>query len=143
MQSLSAALEQLSKSLDVNAEFLGGLGDADMRMWLSRARIFAGPSITTPDGDAGALGMVFAEAQATGLPVVSSYHGGIPEVVRDEQTGLLAPERDSKALARHISRFLTDDEFWRACCDRAQDWVAESFDLVVKQRYWRTYTPAS
>jgi colanic acid/amylovoran biosynthesis glycosyltransferase len=128
------ALEQLSRDLNVNAEFLGGLSDPEMTEWLSRSRIFAAPSITAPDGDAEALGMVFAEAQSTGLPVVSCYHGGVPEVVRDGQTGLLAPERDSLVLASHILRFLTDDAFWQACSTRATRWIDERFDLVKQTR---------
>lgn len=124
------ALEQLAKDLKVNAEFLGGLSDPEMRDWLSRARIFAGPSITASDGDAEALGMVFAEAQATGLPVVSCYHGGVPEVVCHGDTGLLAPERDSRTLAEHISRLLSDQTFWQQCSDHAASWIEERFDLI-------------
>jgi glycosyltransferase involved in cell wall biosynthesis len=125
-----AALEHLSTDLQVNAQFLGGLSDPEMRQWLSRAKLFVGPSITALDGDAEALGMVFAEAQATGLPVVSCYHGGIPEVVRDGETGLLAPERDSHALAAHILRFLSDEAFWQECSKRAVRWIEERFDLA-------------
>jgi colanic acid/amylovoran biosynthesis glycosyltransferase len=125
-----SALEKQSSDLNVNARFLGGLSDPEMRQWLSRAKLFVGPSITALDGDAEALGMVFAEAQATGLPVVSCWHGGIPEVVRDGETGLLAPERDSRALAAHIIRFLSDDAFWQECSNRAVRWVEERFDLV-------------
>lgn len=42
------------------------------------------------------------EAQATGLPVISSYHADIPEVVVDGKSALLAPERDVGALAKHL-----------------------------------------
>ena len=123
-------LEQLSRDLNVGAQFLGRVSDAEKREWLARARMFVGASITAADGDAEALGMVFAEAQATGLPVVSCYHGGIPEVVLDGKTGLLAPERDSHALAVHILRLLQDEAFWQACSTRAALWMEEQFDLV-------------
>ena len=124
------ALERLSQNLDVNAEFLGALSDFEVREWLSRARVFAGPSMMASDGEPEALGTVFAEAQATGLPVVSCVHGGIPEVVLDGQTGLLAPERDSKTLAVHVLRYLEDEVFWQACSDRAIRWIEERFDIV-------------
>jgi colanic acid/amylovoran biosynthesis glycosyltransferase len=124
------ALERLSQDLGVNAKFLGALSDPEMREWLSRARVFAGPSMMASDGEPEALGTVFAEAQATGLPVVSCLHGGIPEVVLDGKTGLLAPERDSKAVARHVLRFLQDDIFWQACSNQAIRWIEERFDLV-------------
>jgi glycosyltransferase involved in cell wall biosynthesis len=128
--SKRAELEQMSRELNVNAEFLGRVGDAEKRDWLSRARVFVGPSITAPDGDAEALGMVFAEAQATGLPVVSCYHGGVPEVVLDGKTGLLAAEHDSHGIAKHILRFLQDEAFWQACSHRAMNWMEERFDLI-------------
>jgi colanic acid/amylovoran biosynthesis glycosyltransferase len=128
--SQKTELEQLSRDLNVGAQFLGRVSDGEKREWLSRARMFVGASITAADGDAEALGMVFAEAQATGLPVVSCYHGGIPEVVLDGKTGLLAPERDSHALAVHILRLLQDEAFWQACSTRAALWMEERFDLV-------------
>jgi colanic acid/amylovoran biosynthesis glycosyltransferase len=123
------ALEKLSQDLKVNAEFLGPISDAEVRQWLARARIFTAPSITAPDGDAEALGMVFAEAQSTGLPVVSCYHGGVPEVVLDGKTGLLAQERDSNGLADHIQRLFTDDAFWQTCSTEAVKWIDRRFDL--------------
>jgi colanic acid/amylovoran biosynthesis glycosyltransferase len=128
--SKRAELEQMSRDLNVDAEFLGRVSDEEKREWLSRARVFAGPSITAPDGDAEALGMVFAEAQATGLPVVSCYHGGVPEVVLDGKTGLLAAEHDSHGLAKHILRLIQDDVFWQSCSTRAMSWMEERFDLV-------------
>ncbi len=58
--------------------------------------------------------MVFAEAQAMGVPVVSTRHGGIPEVVFDRVTGLLAPERDHEALADSLCLLLGNEDLWRA-----------------------------
>ena len=73
--------------------------------------------------------MVFAEAQATGLPVVSTRHGGIPEVVRDGETGSLARERSVEELASHLERILVDRAFWDACSERAKRWIREQFDI--------------
>jgi glycosyltransferase involved in cell wall biosynthesis len=90
--------------------------------------------VTAATGDSEALGMVFAEAQASGTPVVSSNHGGISEVVIDGETGLLAPERDTEALAIRLSRLLGDDELWQRYSDRAADWAERCFDLEVQTR---------
>lgn len=127
-------LERQAKDLRINVEFLGGLSDPEMRAQLAKAKIFAAPSITAADGDAEALGMVFAEAQATGLPVVSCFHGGVPEVVRHGETGLLAPEKDSRTLATHIRRLLTDEPFWQACSDNGVRWIQKRFDLAQQTR---------
>jgi|HubBroStandDraft_1064217.scaffolds.fasta_scaffold28174_2 colanic acid/amylovoran biosynthesis glycosyltransferase len=136
-----SVLERLSRDLNLDVQFAGERSPTEVKEWLCRARVFVGPSVTASDGEAEALGMVFAEAQATGLPVVSFLHGGIPEVVRHGETGLLAPERDSHALANHILRFLHDDSFWHDCSERALKWVEERFDLAKQTRQLeRIYT---
>ena len=73
--------------------------------------------------------MVFAEAQATGLPVVSTLHSGIPEGVLDGETGLLARERSVEELTSHLERMLADRAFWAACSERAKRWIREQFDI--------------
>ncbi|MCK5644760.1 MAG: glycosyltransferase, partial [Gammaproteobacteria bacterium] len=61
----------------------------------ANAHIFMLPSITAQNGDTeGGAPVAILEAQATGLPVISSYHADIPEVVVDGKSALLAPERD-------------------------------------------------
>jgi glycosyltransferase involved in cell wall biosynthesis len=76
---------------------------------LAAAHVVVTPSRTTPDGDAESLLLVNVEAMATGRPVVSTRHGGIPEVVADDVTGLLVDEGDSDALADAVVRVLSDD----------------------------------
>ena len=76
-----------------------------------------------------AFGNVFTEAQAMGVPVVSYRHGGIPETLLDGETGLLAPEGDQQQLAAHLSRYLTDDEYWSRARDAGMKWVRENFDV--------------
>jgi colanic acid/amylovoran biosynthesis glycosyltransferase len=126
---LRSELEQLVLSLRVPAEFLGVQGPDAVRGWMQRAGVLCNPSVTAGNGDTEGLGMVFAEAQATGLPVVSTHHGGIPEVVRDGETGLLARERSVEELASHLERMLADRAFWDACSERAKRWVREQFDI--------------
>jgi colanic acid/amylovoran biosynthesis glycosyltransferase len=125
-----ANLEQMSRDLKLDVRFEGARDAAEVLEWLRRARVFVAPSVTSAAGDAEALGMVFAEAQATGLPVVSFKHGGIPEVVRHGETGLLAPEKDTHTLARYIQQMLSDEESWQSYSRRSITWVEEQFDLV-------------
>ena len=79
--------------------FWGSRSPAVVKNWMNRAMVFCTPSLTAESGDAEGFGMVFAEAQAMGLPVVSFASGGIPEVVADRQTGFLVRERDWQSLA--------------------------------------------
>lgn len=66
------------------------------------------PSRTAKDGDAESLLLVNLEAQASGRPVVSTRHGGIPEFVDHGSTGLLVPEADVGALAAAMTELLLD-----------------------------------
>jgi colanic acid/amylovoran biosynthesis glycosyltransferase len=126
---LRSELEQLALSQRVPAEFLGVQGPDAVRGWMQRARVLSNPSVTAANGDTEGLPMVFAEAQATGLPVVSTLHSGIPEGVRDGETGLLARERSVEELASHLERMLADRAFWAACSERAKRWIREQFDI--------------
>jgi glycosyltransferase involved in cell wall biosynthesis len=124
-----ASLELQAREAGIQCEFRGAQSSQVVRRELSSARVFCVPSVKAKTGDSEGLGIVFAEAQALGVPVVSSLHGGIPEVVSDGVTGLLAPERDHERLAQHIIRFFSDDTFWNDCSRKAVSWVADNFDL--------------
>lgn len=122
-------LEQQAKRLSVRCDFRGAQPTEVIRGLLASARVFCAPSVTAKNGDSEGLGIVFAEAQAMGVPVVSFAHGGIPEVVRHGITGLLAPEGDSRTLAQYILRYFTDSSFWRACSEAGRTWITERFNL--------------
>jgi colanic acid/amylovoran biosynthesis glycosyltransferase len=130
--TLRPELQRLSSSLGVSCQFLGEQPWNVVRTWLERARVFCGPSLTLPDGMSEAFGNVFTEAQAMGVPVVAYRHGGIPESMLDGQTGLLADERDENQLAAHLSRYLSDQNFWQQSREFGMRWVRDNFD-VVKQ----------
>jgi colanic acid/amylovoran biosynthesis glycosyltransferase len=131
---LRQSLETLSQELGLSSRFLGSQPSSVIRDWLQVARVFCAPSLTAESGDSEGLGLVFAEAQACGTPVVSSFHGGVPEVVRHGETGLLAPERDYQMLAEHLRRYLTDDNLWRESSIRGVEWIRERFNLATQTR---------
>jgi glycosyltransferase involved in cell wall biosynthesis len=125
-------LELLARTLEIRCDFLGELKPAELRSWLEKARVFCGPSVTLPDGQSEAFGIVFLEAQSMGVPVVSFRHGGIPETMREGITGLLAEEGDVKGLADRLMLYLSDDEFWSQSREEGMRWVRENFDNTVQ-----------
>jgi colanic acid/amylovoran biosynthesis glycosyltransferase len=127
-----AELEQLARSLEIRCEFLGEMKSPEIRSWLEKARVFCGPSVTLPDGQSEAFGVVFLEAQSMGVPVVSFRHGGIPETMREGVTGLLADERDVNGLANHLLRYLSADTFWSDSREQGMQWVRANFDNAVQ-----------
>jgi glycosyltransferase involved in cell wall biosynthesis len=81
-----------------------------VRDLLRSASVVASPSRTAPDGDAESLLLVNIEAMASGRPVVTTRHGGIPEYVRDGDTGLLVAEGDERQFAAALRRVLQDQQ---------------------------------
>jgi colanic acid/amylovoran biosynthesis glycosyltransferase len=126
---LRSQLEQMASSSIRNYQFLGPQQQSEVRYWMNRARVFSVPSFTTHLGTSEGFGLVFAEAQAMGLPVASFATGGIPEAVAHEVTGLLAKERDVEGLANNISRLLKDDTLWSRFSVAAMQRARERFDL--------------
>lgn len=126
---LRQSLETLARQKTVACEFLGSQPVEIVREWIGRARVLCVPSVTAANGDSEGLPTVLMEGQAMGVPAVSTVHAGIPEIIRDGETGLLATERDHKNLAAHILRYLEDDSFWSRCSDLALQGVQERFDL--------------
>lgn len=82
--------------------FLGPRPHREVKQRLSQAHVFVLPSVMASDGDLEGIPVALMEAMAAGLTVVSTYHSGIPELIEDGRTGLLAPERDAAALAQKL-----------------------------------------
>jgi colanic acid/amylovoran biosynthesis glycosyltransferase len=80
----------------------------ELRERLARASVFVLPSVPEPEGGMDNLPTVIMEAMATGLPVVSTRIGGIPEMVIDNQTGFLVQPEDAAALAEAIEKVTND-----------------------------------
>ncbi|MEM9265059.1 MAG: glycosyltransferase [Cyanobacteria bacterium P01_F01_bin.13] len=135
---LRSHLQTLADQLSVNAQFLGKQSPDQVRRWMNRAQVFCGPSIVARSGDAEGFGMVFAEAQAMGLPVASFATGGIPEAVIQGETGLLAPEKDTEQLAKNLMRLLEDAELRQRLALAGQAHVAANFDLRKNTRQLET-----
>lgn len=122
--------ETLAVAQGVHCRFLGTQPAVVVREWMARAALFCVPSVVAASGDAEGFGMVFIEAQAMGLPVVSTLSGGIPEAVKHGETGLLVTERDPKALAEAIMQLLQDDALWRRYSLAGRRHVVDHFNLA-------------
>ena len=103
-------LEQLAQELGVGdrVRFLGGVGDQDLPAFYNLASVYVGASRRAGRLGVEGFGISLVEASACGLPVVAGNSGGIPDAVRDGETGFLVPPEDPAALAAAISRLLAD-----------------------------------
>jgi colanic acid/amylovoran biosynthesis glycosyltransferase len=123
--------------------FLGRLEPVEVAEEMRRAHLFCLPSRVGPDGDSEGIPNVLKEAMATGLPVVSTYHAGIPELVEDGVSGYLVPERDVVALADRLCQLVDAPEGWEALgrAGRAKVEAVFSLDAVARQLDTEVYTP--
>ncbi len=98
---------------------------------LVRAHLFVAPSVTASNGNQDAPINVLKEAMALGLPVVSTYHGGIPELVEDGVSGLLVAERDEDAIAHALKTLIEHPERWSDMGKAGRDYVETYYNLKV------------
>jgi len=119
---LRAQIEQLR--LQEFVQLPGPKPQHELRARLANASVFVLPSVPEPEGGMDNLPTVIMEAMATGLPVVSTRVGGIPEMVIDNQTGFLVQPEDAVALAGAIEKVTNDrslgQTLGRAGYERAQ-----------------------
>jgi colanic acid/amylovoran biosynthesis glycosyltransferase len=127
--ALRKDLERLAKQSLRLYSFLGVRTPEEVRDWMNRASMLCMPSVTTRSGEAEGFGMVCAEAQAVGKPVVAFSCGGIPEIISHGVTGFLAPERDWQALARNLATLLQNAELRERFGRSARDAILRQFDL--------------
>ncbi|QGQ48579.1 glycosyltransferase [Metabacillus sediminilitoris] len=95
---------------------------------LREAHLFCLASETGVDGDVEGIPNALKEAMASGLPVVSTYNGGIPELIKHKSTGYLAPEKNDFELAQGLKYFLDHPEEWKGYTERARQVIEEKFD---------------
>ena len=96
---------------------------------VQEAAAFVAPCVLGEDGNRDGLPTVLLEAMALGTPVVSTDVTGIPEVLRDGETGLLVPQRNPTALAGAISRLTGDSTLRIRLADRARRLIETGFDV--------------
>lgn len=128
---LRGRLQALAASLAVQdrVEFLGALPHADVLSWMRGAAMLVLPGIRTRTGREEGLGMVLLEAAATGVPIIGSRVGGIPECIDEGRTGFLVPERDEQALTQRMSELLEDPAKRHQMGTAGRALVERQFDL--------------
>jgi len=144
---LRADLEKLAKQMLRRYRFLGARTSEEVRAWMNRASLLCMPSVTTPSGAAEGFGMVCAEAQAMGKPVVGFRSGGIPDIIAHGTSGFLAEERDYNVLAEYLILLLQDAELRKRFGRAGREAMLRQFDLKQCTRrlegiYWQILNAA-
>jgi len=117
--------------LSNNVFFLGNKSQEEVASYLHQADIFVLPSVIAKDGNKEGIPNALKEAMATGLPVISTYHSGIPELVTDNISGFLVPEKDVTALADRIEHLIKHQTIWSTMGAAGRKCIEEKFSKEV------------
>jgi colanic acid/amylovoran biosynthesis glycosyltransferase len=126
----SVLQEQIREAgLEKTVRLLGWKSRAEIRELLEQSHILVAPSVTAENGDQEGIPNVLKEAMATGMPVVSTFHSGIPELVEQNVSGLLVAEKDVDGLARALSHLTDHPQHWPDMGRSGRKRVEEAFDI--------------
>jgi len=128
---LRASLENLARDCGLGAHvaFYGAQNHDAIADFIRKCDVFIAPSMTCARGSQDGPVNTLKEAMAIGRPVIGTRHGGISELIRDGETGLLCEEADVDALARAVHRVLAMQADWPRMLRNAREAVEQTFSL--------------
>jgi glycosyltransferase involved in cell wall biosynthesis len=124
--TLRTALMTLCRQLNLESYvvFHGAAKHAEVIQHMLKAAILLVPSIIE------GLGVVILEGMAAGIPVITTGAGGIPDIIKPDETGVLVPQRDEKALAGKIIELMEHKELRKRLADNAFNFVKTEFAIA-------------
>src|SRR5260370_3873225 len=131
---LRGALEDLATRLrlDGRIDFAGFVSQSALLALYRESHLFLHPREQTPDGDREGIPNSLLEAMATGLPCITTRHGGIPAAGTHFESGILVRETKFQGLADWFERLARDDELRESLCMRAARMITEKFGLTTQ-----------
>ncbi|MHB9131793.1 MAG: glycosyltransferase [Armatimonadota bacterium] len=128
---LRGELEALSQSLGLSdiVRFVGAQNQAGVALYLDQAHIFLSPHVTSHDRIKEGIPVALMEAMAAGVAVVTTRHSGIPELVEDGVSGLLADERDVAGLVTALQQICSDPAELPRLTRAARQMIEEQFNI--------------
>ncbi|MCK5004739.1 MAG: glycosyltransferase [Candidatus Aminicenantes bacterium] len=129
---LSGMLIQLVDDLGLNryVKFAGNVNQDELLEYYRRSHIFLLPSITAENGEEEGTPTVLLEAQAVGLPVVSTFHSGIPEIVIHKESGYLAEEKDIKGISKYLDVLIEDQELRKKMGKSGRSFIEKKYNII-------------
>ena len=127
--SLEQQIEQLGVSQQV--QLLGWKQQQEVQTILAQADIVLAPSITSPQGDCEGIPVSLMEAMAQGIPIISTYHSGIPELVDTGVTGYLVPEKAVDLLSEKLAHLIHHPELRTKMGQAGRDKVLQEYNIQL------------
>ncbi|MAF50502.1 MAG: hypothetical protein CMH64_00250 [Nanoarchaeota archaeon] len=135
-------LEKLTRQLNLeeNIIFTGKIPNENLPRYYASADIFIGPSIIAEDGWTEGMGIVFLESISSGTPVIGSDVGGISDIIKDNETGLLVEQKNSEQIANAVGKILKDKKIGEKMVKKGKKYVEENYSWdVVAERFEKIY----
>jgi colanic acid/amylovoran biosynthesis glycosyltransferase len=128
---LKTNLYELIKKMNIkdNVRLLGKKTQNEVRNLLDQSHILLAPSVTAENGDQEGIPVALMEAMAMGLPVISTQHSGIPELIENGVSGLLVPERDVEALTEALRFSLNNPSICEKYSGKARSRIEQEYDI--------------
>jgi colanic acid/amylovoran biosynthesis glycosyltransferase len=138
---LRPELGQLAADLRVadKVSFPGFISQTQLRELFYQSHIFLHPSEVGGDGNQEGVPNSMLEAMASGLPVFATEHGGIPEAIENERSGILVAERNDAALAQALLAWTTNPEGLSVIARAGAEVVRERFERTGQTRQLEDY----
>lgn len=129
--ALYEVCKNLTRYLKIEEKVLlpGVLTIAQFSDYLNTSLAFVQHSITALSGDQEGTPVAVLEASAAGLPVISTYHAGIPDVIIDGETGLLVAEHDVDAMAEKMIQLLENKELAQELGQKGKERIKNNFTI--------------
>ncbi|MGV8813813.1 MAG: glycosyltransferase [Gelidibacter sp.] len=115
--------------LEYRVQFLGVISPDEYKMLLSESLAFVQHSITAENGDMEGTPVAIMEASVAGLPIISTNHAGIPDVIVHGKTGLLCDEHDVTAMANNMIQVLDDVAYAQEMGNDGKHHILENFSM--------------
>lgn len=132
-----------SMKMEKHIVFTGGVPNSELPAYYSRSDVFVGPSVHSLDGDTEGFGLTFVEASMSGCLLIGSDVGGIREIIEDNKTGFLVPEKDSAMLAEKIIYALKNPDKMKTIAAQGRARCIKKFDWkIIAQQYCRVLMEA-
>jgi glycosyltransferase involved in cell wall biosynthesis len=112
-----------------SVEFVGVITPTEFCAYLEESLAFVQHSITAKSGDMEGTPLAVLESSAAGLPIISTFHAGIPDVIIHKETGLLVKEHDVEKMTAHMVKILSDKSYAKQMGAKGRENISKNFSM--------------
>ena len=124
-----------SFGLENKVSFFGPPSNEEIGHLHDISNVFVVPSIIDAMGETEGLGLVIPEAMESGLPVIATAVGGIVNIIKNNENGILIPQKDSEAIAEAVDKILSNKELRNKLVTNSKNTVEEFLPSLIAKEH--------